>query len=283
MWLTPQAQSLYAVAASSSLQFPLQRQGLALVSADFEFASIACNYLNQACAGHRLIVLQVLPNNETRRIGDVAAKVYGAGPHAEALDRRFRTSTNACLRSHCHMRLRRSLDIVCGIQVCADWQQPATSGSCDIADNATELVELNALHPGWTCAASAAARDALYSAKLSYSGPRYFARASQDKLPPDVLDRIVSLAQQKVRIVPVPKEGPSYWWSTAASALTEYDQASLSKFCRAKQHFGYLSVSQYMHSKATIDSAQCLHAPVFAFVRRILTSSLLSLSYLFWL
>lgn len=67
-----------------------------------------------------------------------------------------------------------------------------------------EQLGLNTLNKHWPEAKSAAARAALHSAKVAWTGPLYFARALRDHLPPDILDRVVELATSYQQLVSAP-------------------------------------------------------------------------------
>lgn len=67
-----------------------------------------------------------------------------------------------------------------------------------------EQLGLNTLNKRWPEAKSAAARTALHSAKVAWTGPLYFARALRDQLPPEVLDHVVEIATSYQQLVSAP-------------------------------------------------------------------------------
>ena len=73
-------------------------------------------------------------------------------------------------------------------------------------DCSLEQLGLNTLNKHWPKARSAAARAALHSAKFAWTGPLYFARALRDRLPPEILDRVVEFATSYQQLVSAPSD-----------------------------------------------------------------------------
>ena len=191
---------LYVVASSSTPPFPIPRQDLVLVSWSTEFARLVCNCLAKTC-DHRRFTLVRVPPGSHRKPAPVNAKRKNSSAACDQLDHQTSAPSSVLMKMHCHTSDKHGRrGLIDDITVCSD----PSATNCSHKD---AKLDLNTLTSVW--AASSAARDALYSAKLTWLGPLYFARALRGRLPDEILDDIVLTAtsQQETRIIPLPRKG----------------------------------------------------------------------------
>ena len=187
---------LYIVTQDFSSRLPIQRDKIVLVTSSFAFARLVCCCLGRSCRSW-FDILRVTHYDRCLPVGQQSSEFVSR------LDSQWCTPPSVLTEANCELCVKSYRSdpheevtwMVRGLNVCVELAGPCPAHQSDPpADFAHEQLRLNVLNEQWPGARSAAARAALQSAKVAWTGPLYFAKAMKDQLPPEILDHIVVFA-----------------------------------------------------------------------------------------
>ncbi len=195
---------LYVVTQDFSSRLPIQLDKLVLVTSSFAFARLACCCLGRSCHSW-FDVLRVTHYSRCLPVGQQSSEIVAR------LDQHWSKPPGVLAEAYCQLCVESYRSdphaevtwLLNGVNVFTEPTIECGERPLDTSPGYEQL-GLNTLNKHWPEARSAAARAALHSAKVAWTGPLYFARALRDHLPPDILDRVVELATSYQQLVSAP-------------------------------------------------------------------------------
>ena len=197
---------LYVVTQHFCSRLPIQLDKLVFVTSSFAFARLACCCLGRSCHSW-FDVLRVTHHSRCLPVGQQSSDFVAR------LDQLWSKPPAVLAEAYCQLCVKfyrsdphkQVTWLLNGVTVstgphlgCGERPLDASTG------RSYEQLGLNTLNKRWPEAKSAAARTALHSAKVAWTGPLYFARALRDQLPPEVLDHVVEIATSYQQLVSAP-------------------------------------------------------------------------------
>lgn len=203
---------LYVITQNFSSRLPTQLEKLVLVTSSFAFARLACCCLGRSFQSW-FDILRVTHCSRCFPVGQQSSDFVARldqhwskppGVLAEAY-------CQLCVKSYCSDSHEEVKWLLNGVNV---FTGPTIGRGERPVDafpvNSYEQLGLNTLNKHWPGARSAAARAALRSAKLAWTGPLFFARALRDQLPPEIMDRVVEFATSYQQLSSAPSKVRQY-------------------------------------------------------------------------